>query len=113
MNQTYQIIPHSFGEPEYREIKGYTVKFVGRSLLFQSSRFWYGRGNTKTAKTRTASTVTDTDTDTGTCLLHDLTELEDLETLFKKVNNTGVKTIYTSYAPSREIPQEHVQTHQT
>lgn len=39
MNQTYQIIPHSFGEPEYREIKGYTVKFVGRSLLFQSSRF--------------------------------------------------------------------------
>lgn len=39
MNQTYQIIPHSFGEPEYREIKEYTVKFVGRSLLFQSSRF--------------------------------------------------------------------------
>lgn len=92
----------------YREVRR-------EELVISEFAFWYGRGNTKTAKTRTASTVTDTDTgtDTGTCLLHDLTELEDLETLFKKVNNTGVKTIYTSYAPSREIPQEHVQTHQT
>lgn len=89
MNQTYQIIPHSFGEPEYREIKGYTLKFVGRDLSVQSSRLGLiaclCRGSTKTAKTRTAST--DTATGSGTCLLHDLTqtmELERLETHFKK-----------------------------